>query len=304
MSATVFYSGASEIATLANTFKVNGVATDPTAITCVVTDPAGGQVTYVVTAGQIVRTGTGAYTLAVPCLLDGIWSFVWIGTGTASDVAAGTWTVQPVTVGQYYCTAEELKSRLSITDTSDDDQVILACQAASRWIEGATGRYFWRGTDTRTYVPESVWCLSTDDLVSVTTLKTDADGDGVFETTWTAGTDFELALGDRSYNTGASGEQRPYTQIRVVGGGAKMFPFTWAFTRQDRIQVVGVFGWPAIPPAVRQAAMQLAADYFKLKDAPFGVAGFGDMGVIRVQASPQVYALLQPYVRGARKVGV
>lgn len=304
MSAQVFYSGTTELATCINVFKVSGTATDPTAVVLTITDPAGAVTTYTWPSGAnlLTRTGTGAFKQDVPSPLDGIWAGAWSGTAPASDVVPFTWTVQPLTVGQYYCTAEELKDRLGITDTADDSQVILACQAAARWIEGATGRYFWRGADTRTYVPESIWALTVDDLVSVTTLKTDADGDGVFEQAWAAGTDFELSLG-ASYNTGASGEQRPYTRINAVSG-SKLFPFTWPFTRQDRIQVAGVFGWPAIPPAIRQASMQLAAEYFKLKDAPFGVAGFGDFGVVSVRSSPQIYALLQPYVRGARKVGV
>jgi hypothetical protein len=270
-----------------------------------VTDPAGTVTTYNYPGGPntLTNTGTGAYKQDIPCPLDGIWAYEWTGTAPASDAIAGTWTVQPVTVGQYYCTAEELKDRLGIGDPNDDSQVILACQAAARWIEGACGRYFWRGTDTRTYVPESPWSLTTDDIVSVTTLKTDSTGTGVFDTTWNAATDYELSLGERSYNTGATGEQRPYTRINVVSG-AHLFPFTWAFTRQDRIQVTGVFGWPAIPPAVRQAAMQLASQFFKMKDAPFGVAGVSDLGIVSVRTSPQIYALIQPYVRGARKVGV
>jgi hypothetical protein len=305
VSAQVFYSGITELATCSNVFKVSGTPTDPTAATLTITDPGGTVTTYNYPGGPntLTRTGTGAFKQDVPSALDGIWAGAWTGTAPASDVVAFTWTVQPTTVGQYYCTAEELKDRLGITDTSDDSQVIFACQSAARAIEGACGRYFWRGADTRTYVPESMWSLTTDDIVSVTTLKTDSDGDGVFETTWNAATDYELSLGERAYNTGASGEQRPYTRINVVSG-AKLFPFTWAFTRQDRIQVTGVFGWPAIPPAIRQAAMQLAAQFFKMKDAPFGFAGMSDLGIVRVQASPQIYALIQPYVRGAKKVGV
>ena len=53
----------------------------------------------------------------------------------------------------------------------------------------------------------------------------------------------------------------------------------WPWSHQDRIQVTGVFGWPAVPLAVKQAALIAAADLFRLKDAPFGVAGFGEFAV-------------------------
>lgn len=260
-----------------------------------------------------VHDSLGTYHQDIPVTdLQLLGHYAWTVTaspGTGASVAFGEFdvfdpfaeeSVQPLTD---YVTIEELKQRLSITDTIDDAQAAIAVTGASRAIEGATGRYFWKGADTRTYVPESIYQQTVDDLVSVTTLKTDQDGDGVFETTWTAGTDFELALGDWSFNVSASGEQRPYTQVKVITG-AKLFPFTWAFTRQDRIQIAGTFGWPAIPVIIRQACLQLAAELFKMKDAPFGVIGMADIGVIHVQQSPLIYTLIQPYIRGARKVGV
>jgi hypothetical protein len=67
--------------------------------------------------------------------------------------------------------------------------------------------------------------------------------------------------------------------------------------------VTGVFGWPAVPANVKQAALIAAADLFRLKDAPFGIAGFGEFGVVRVQANPRVMSLLRRYITGQR-VGV
>ena len=273
---------------------------------------ADGTYTTTGTYASPVNDSTGLYHQDIPVTdltLAGHYGYTWTSTGAGAGVALGEFdvfdpfaeeSVQPVTA---YCTIEELKQRLGITDTADDAQAAIAVSAAAKAIDGATGRYFWQGADTRTYVPESIWVQTIDDLVTVTTLKTDQDGDGVFEITWTAGTDYELALGDRAYNVSASGEQRPYTQIKVISGG-KLFPFTWAFTRQDRIQVAGTFGWPAIPVAVRQVALQLAAEMFKMKDAPFGVIGMSDLGIIKIQQNPMMKTLLQPYVRGGRKVGV
>ena len=105
----------------------------------------------------------------------------------------------------------------------------------------------------------------------------DSDGDGTYEETWTLGTDFALEVAPGQYNTAAKGEPWPYTGFTIIG--PKYIPIVWPWSHLDRIQVTGVFGWPAVPLAVKQAALIAAADLFKLKDAPFGVAGFGEFGV-------------------------
>ena len=297
MSATVFYQDANEFATLQNIFKVSGVPTDPSTVTLTVTDPTGAT-----SAPSVTHVSAGTYTANVACTVAGVWTYLWEGTGTASDAVAGTWTVVTVALGQNYCTVEELKSRLGITDTSDDFELGLAAAGASRAIDEITGRYFWRGTDTRTYIPETISRQSLDDLVSVTTFKIDRDGDGTFEETWVLGTDYVLEVAPGKYNPAAKGEMWPYTAAQVITGG-KLFPFTWMWSHLDRIQVTGVFGWPAVPLNVKNAAIIAGAQIFRIKDAPFGVAGFGEFGVVRVQSNPQVMWLLHRYINGQR-IGV
>lgn len=302
MSATVFYNAAAELATVSNVFRDSGTPTDPTTVSLKISDPAGVQTAY--SSGQLTHTGPGAYEIDIPCNsdVDGTWVYAWTATGTASDVAAGTWTTSTTALNQFYCSVEELKSRLQIDDNSDDFEVTLAVQAGCRSIDEICGRYFWRGTDTRTYVPESLYGQQLDDIVSVSTLKVDFDGDGVFEQTWTQGTDYALTVSPGKYNAAAKGEQWPYTGIQIIAA-SKYIPFVWPWSHQDRIQVTGVFGWPAVPLAVKQASLIAAADLFKIKDAPFGVAGFGEFGVVRVQANPRVMSLLRRYISGST-VGV
>lgn len=297
MSATVFYQSGDEFATLQNIFRVNNVPTDPTTVVLTITDPTGAT-----TSPSPTHSGTGTYTANIACTVTGIWTFLWEGTGTASDAVAGTWTVSEVALNKRYCSVEELKSRLAIPDTGDDLELQFAVEAASRSIDEVCGRYFWRGTDTRTYVPESISRQSLDDLVSVTTLKVDRDGDGVFEETWTQGTDYQLEVAPGHFNPAAKGEQWPYTGAVVITGG-KLFPFVWLWSHYDRVQVTGVFGWPAVPALVKQATLIAATDLFRRKDAPFGVAGFGEFGVVRIQQNPVILQLLRRYINGAR-VGV
>ena len=297
MSATVFYAAGDEFATLQNVFKVSGVPTDATTVVLTITDPTGATSTPSVT-----HVSTGTYSANVACPIDGVWVYTWDGTGTAADVVKGTWTVGPSSLNQNYCTTEELKSRLGITDTADDFELGLAAAGASRAVDEITGRYFWRGTDTRTYIPESISRQSLDDLVSVTTLKVDRDGDGVYEETWTQGTDYALEVAPGKYNASAKGEAWPFTAAVVITGG-KLFPYVWMWSHLDRIQVSGVFGWPAVPLNVKNAALVIGAQIFRSKDAVFGVAGFGEFGVVRIQSNPQVMWLLHQYIAGQR-VGV
>ena len=297
VTATVFFADSNEIATLTNVFKVNGVATDATLATVTVTDPTGATSTPSVT-----HVSTGTYSATVACSIAGTWGYLWEGTGTASDAVAGTFTVADAAVLRLYATPDELKSRLGITDTQDDFEIMLACQAAAKSVDSVCGRYFWRATDTRTYVPESLWRQSIDDLVSVTTLKVDQDGDGVYEQTWTSGTDYALEVAPGRYNVSSKGEAWPYTGFLAVNSG-KLLPFVYPWRHLDAIQITGVFGWPAVPLNVKQAALVAATDLFKLKDAPFGVAGIGDLGVLRIKNNPVVMSLLTRYMNGQR-VGV
>jgi hypothetical protein len=294
--ATVFFEGTGEIATLTNTFSVSGTATDPTTVSLTITTPSGTATTYTYGAAEITKSAMGVYTKDIVCSEAGQWVYAWVGTGTASDVVAGTWTVLSTDLKKLYCSTEELKSRLGISDAVDDFEVRLAVDAASRWIDGYCDRYFWRGTATRTFVADTPTVVRVGDLVSVTTLKTDDAGDGTFETT----------LGVSEYqllpiNATEASEARPYTAVRAL---VRPWPYYLTpFTRDDRVQIVGTFGWPSVPSAVKHAALIVAADCLKLKDAPFGVAGFGDFGAMRIRDNPRAVALLAPYRRTSVMVG-
>jgi hypothetical protein len=311
LTATVFYDNVNELATIVATFTVSGTPTDPTAVSCVITDPAATQTihTFAGTApADITKTSTGVYQLIVPCSpavanIDGLWSYAFIGTGTASDVQPGTWRVLALDQPRWYVGPEELKDRLGQTDPATDSVIASVCLATSRWIDTYCGRHFFRFTDTRTYQPQDIWLLPVDDLVSVTSLKIDSDGDGVYETTWTQNTNYMLRVGDGQFNQLASGEPKPYTQVQVIGQ-SNWFPFIWPFVHLDRVQITGVFGWPQVPPVVTQAALLIASDWFKLKDAPWGVMGMADLGIVRLNPNPWIAEQLRCYIRGRGKVGV
>jgi hypothetical protein len=303
LSASVFYNSAAEIASCSNVFKVNGTPKDPTTATLVITDPAGVQTTYTWPTGTNLLThvgavDSGALTQNVPCssTVPGIWSGVWTGTGAASDVAAFTWVTQATELNRNYCTSDELKSRLQIGSITDDYEISLAVAAASRAIDRYCGRCFYRVTATLTYVPGTLYDCCTDDLVSVTTLATDPAGTtapgGTFPVTWPTGS-WQL----KPYNPGDPGEPWPYTSIHAIGG----LTFPWVvpqlLMRMDRVQVTGVFGWPAVPLVIRQMSLQVASEVFRSKDLQGGGAAPGEFAVSVISSSPFMRQALQSYCK-------
>jgi hypothetical protein len=297
--AQVLYASASELATVTATFVVGAVPTDPTTVTLAVTDPTGAVTTYTYAAAQIARSSAGVYTKDVPSPTAGDWAYLWTATGTVQDAQAGSWTVEETELGHLYVTPAALRSRIGLaaTDTSADLELHDACFAASRSIEQLCDRAFWRtATGTVRVFAACGWyeveLPDFSDLVSVSALDTDGDGDGVFETAWSA-SDYQL----RPVNPAAAPETLPYTEIHALG--TRTFPLALGgpTDRIERVQVTGVFGWPAVPHLVRAAAAIQAAELFRLKDAPFGVASFGEYGAIRVRANPMAEQMVRPYRR-------
>lgn len=310
MSSQVFFESASELATLTNTFNNSaGTPTDPTTISLSITDPTGAVTTYTYAASQITKTSTGVYTKDIACSIDGTWTYEWTGTGAVADVVAGTWEVHETSLGKLYCTVEALKSSFKDSRTVDDLEYHAACFAASRALEQYCQRMFYRTTETRTLNPTGLYRVELPafhDLVSVTSLKTDEAGDGTFETTW-ATSDYQLlCLGDTP-NVNAGPEPRPYTKIKAVG--SRTFP-AWCYTplsRRDRVEVTGVWGWSSVPWAIKKAAEIVAAETFKLKDAPgMATSGYEDFSVSMLdsEARRRFARFANPYQHISKLAGI
>lgn len=282
------------------TFTVASVVTDPTAISLTVTDPVGTATTYTYAASQITKTSTGIYTKTITGNLVGTWSFVWTGTGTAADVQDGTFDIAAAAPNNTsYCTKDEAKNWLQITDTNDDALLDIIIPAVSRWIEGETGQRFYldAALTTRTFEATNRYQLPVDDIGDTTGLlvKTDASGDGTFEVTWSA-TDWE-PLPPNAATQGP--EPEPWTMLRAVGTQTFPLAYTGLLARRDRVQVTAKWGWPAVPSGIKQACLMMTARVFKRRYSPEGVAGFGDMGVVRVtREDVDVVTMLRHYRKG------
>ena len=198
-----------------------------------------------------------------------------------------------MTITNGYCTAEEFKAEFfpaDSTDSQDDSVIENKVEAASRLIDEHCFRRFWANAvdESRTYRAEDAYLVFTDDIVSITTLQTDEDGDRVYERTWLT-TDYDL----EPENAALDG--KPYTRIATAPMGRYRFPRGMP----KGVKVTGKFGWSVVPAKVKSACLLQAERLFKRKDAPFGVIGSAEMGQLQVipKLDPDVAILLEKYVR-------
>ena len=195
-----------------------------------------------------------------------------------------------------YASLSEVKAALRITDAVDDSLLEMAVESASRLVDGHAGRRFWNaGTATKYFVAQDDYVCEVDDISSSTiVLQTSSGADGIFDTTWDID-DYQL----EPLNAELDGISWPYTSIRAIGD------YLWPISGGEAlVKVTGVFGWPSVPIAIKQATIIQASRIFKRLDSPLGVAGFGDLGAIRVtrDLDPDVAQLVMPYKR-MRNVG-
>lgn len=192
-----------------------------------------------------------------------------------------------------YATRDELKEwvRLDPTDSDFDDLLDKAINASSRGIDKWTRRHYYQVDEPRRFAAIDacrVWFGSFNDLVSVTALATDDDGDGVFETVWTAA-DYEL----QPVNPNAAPEPKPYRRVKAVGDLS--FPVARR-GRRHRVELDGMWGWPAIPDAIIEGTLLQSARLFKRREAPEGVVGLNMFGTVRMgQIDGDVKKLVKPY---------
>lgn len=201
-------------------------------------------------------------------------------------------------LGDPYISLEQLKSYLKITDTTDDSELTDALQSVSRGIEEVCDRQFndAGSATSRVFDVTNASVVRLDDFHTIVGLvvKTDDGDTGTYGTTW-ASTDYQL----KPLNGIVAGQTGwPYWRIHAVG--SRSFPCN---AKRPALEVTARWGWASVPTPVRQACLLSAAETFKMKDAPFGVAGFGDFGVVRVRSNPMVMQKLAPYMRDVARVG-
>ena len=189
-----------------------------------------------------------------------------------------------------YCTPAEVLQRMGHAGATSPDlttKIVDAISAAQTAIDNDTDRTFEPSTRTIYFGSDGSNVLDVPDLVSVTTIKVDDDDDGIYETT-IAATDYELD----TYRTTQAGW--PFEQVRLL---ERCWPS--GGKRRRRIEIVGSWGWSAVPAPINQAATLLALRIAQRPSAAlFGVQSFGEIGASYIRnQDPDYVRLISQYVK-------
>lgn len=284
---------------ITETITVDGVPFDLSSSTVKLKMRAVGSSTLKVDAAAVIVSapaGTVRYDWAAADVDTAGQYLVWWEVTTSGKVQAVSEALieirEHAPLTHVYVELEEMRQFLSMSGTYADPTFRRAVMAASRAIDGLCDRRFWKDTDAnqvRYYTPSSSGLVVIDDLTTMTSLQVDQGGDGTFEETWTADTEYVLEP------LNAAADSRPYTRVEAHPAGAKWFP---GYPRS--VKVTGRFGWPAVPAEVVQATSILAHLLSRReRDAPFGIWTGGIEGAaMRIaRADPNVMMLVQPFVR-------
>jgi hypothetical protein len=195
-----------------------------------------------------------------------------------------------------YATLTEIKNYMSISDTTDNDLLENLVESASRSIDRIANRRFYLDAtaSARLYRAYSNIFVYVDDIGTTSNLvvAVDENGNGTYSKTLTLNTDYILdPLTSPSLN-------RPYTQLTMVSNTESwpIFPGITSNGLRPGVQVTARWGWPSVPDDLNMACLILTADLYKRKDAPGGILGLGDLGVVRMSPiGRDVTAMVRAY---------
>lgn len=202
-------------------------------------------------------------------------------------------------LGDSYATKAQLKARLGITDTNDDVAIDSALATSTRAIEGVAGRQFNDAgvASARIYYPDDLVTITTHDFSTLSSLAVDFSNSGTYSSVIASG-NYQL----EPLNGVVDGTPGfPFYRIRAIQTWLPMWWTSIGYPRAS-VQVTAQWGWAAVPTPVIEACLMLAEDQFKRKDAPWGIAGTGTYGLVRVREDPKVMALLNRYMRSPIQV--
>lgn len=189
-----------------------------------------------------------------------------------------------------YALLADIKARLQINDTSRDSELQDKLTVASRDIDRDTGRRFYLDTSAtaRIFNPRNRQHntaegtkLLVDDIADVTGLIVEV---GTASTGWSAIVGYEYGPDNA-----------------IVRGDPVTFLLRtyipWVYYPLQRIRVTAIWGWPTVPPPIKEACLLRASRLYKRRESPDGVAGASDFGVIRVgRYDPDYDGLIEPFI--------
>jgi len=195
-----------------------------------------------------------------------------------------------------YATLTQIKNYMSISDNTDNDLLEDLIESASRSIDRMANRRFYLDAtaSARLYRAYSDIFVYVDDIGTTSNLAValDINGNGTYTKTLTLNQDYILdPLTAASLN-------RPFTQLTMVSNTETwpIFPGLTQNGLRPGVQVTARWGWPSVPDDINMACLILTADLYKRKDAPGGILGLGDLGVVRMSPiGRDVTAMVRAY---------
>lgn len=194
-----------------------------------------------------------------------------------------------------YCTAAELRQFVRISDGADSSALDGAIAAASRAVDRFANRQFGvlsvaaaRYYTGRYDSSRCRWVVDIDDLMTTTSLVVAVDDDADLTYGGTV-TDY------RTVPLNAAANARPWTQL-VFNATSTVLPTSTV----DEVKVTALWGWTAVPTAVKTATLLQASRFLARRDSPYGISGSPETGgELRLLArlDPDVEMALGPYRR-------
>lgn len=184
---------------------------------------------------------------------------------------------------QRYASLVDLQARVTDRPSAAAD-LTSALDAASSAVEQDCNRVFTldAAASARTYISRLANKVTVDDI---------GDATGLVVSTGSASSWSPLPSVDWwTEPTNALAKGWPIQSVSTIGS---FVPQPW-----PTVQVTAKWGWPAVPADITEAVLLLASRLWARRASPTGVAGFGEMGVVRVTSlDADVARLTAPYVR-------
>jgi len=174
-----------------------------------------------------------------------------------------------------YATLAEFKLWVTVrggavgTDTNDDAVMEDIIELVSRYLDGETGRRFYKNSvdETRYFQTDGADVCYVDDL-SATPTTVSVDYGGLRSYTDLDATDFECDPAN------ASLDGMPYTSLAIMPESSAYFP-----EGKRGVKVVGKFGFPSVPEDIKNLTLATAQNIWQ------GRTGQSSQGNISVTAS-------------------
>lgn len=204
--------------------------------------------------------------------------------------------------GDPYGTVAEMRERFDLADNQDDTELERALAAGTYAVSLHCRRDFNRtsASTSATVAPLNSRLIIFGDVhdTSDLTVEFDSDLDGTFPTAWTPAKHQLEPNEDLIDGT----VDWPKWKARAIDDEVYPISAVSCFRRTVRVTTAN-WGWANVPEPVQEATFIIATEIFKMKDAPYGVAGWNDFGAMIIRQNPYVNLLLRPFRRRPVRIG-